>query len=145
MTSLGQMAGLFGMALYSLNLILASRLKFLDGYFYGLNRVYNYHRAVGSIAFSLLLFHPLFLVFEYSGLSLRSAALFLLPFTGDPAVTYGIISLGLMIILLGLTFYAKIKYQRWKMSHKFMTLVFVFALLHVIFISSDISREMIIK
>lgn len=145
MTSLGQIAGLSGMTLFSLNLILASRLKFLDGFFYGLNRVYTYHRAVGAIAFSLLLFHPLFLVFKYLGLSLRSAALFLLPFTGNPAVTYGIIALLSLIILIVITFYAKIKYNYWKISHKFMTLVFIFALLHVIFISSDISRDLILR
>lgn len=145
MTSLGQITGLLGLALFSLNLIMASRLKFLDGYFYGLNRVYNYHRAVGSVAFSLLLFHPLFLVFKYLRFSLRSAALFLLPFAGDSAATYGLIALALMIVLLATTFYAKIKYQTWKMSHKFMTLVFIFALLHVIFITSDISRDLILR
>ncbi|MBI4778969.1 ferric reductase-like transmembrane domain-containing protein [Candidatus Falkowbacteria bacterium] len=145
MTSLGQVSGLLGMALFSLNLFLASRLKFLDKYFYGLSRVYNYHRAIGALALSFLLFHPLFLAFKYLRFSLRAAALFLLPFTGDPALTYGIIALVLMIILLSITFYAKIKYHLWKMSHKFMTLVFILALLHVIFISSDISRDYILR
>lgn len=144
-TSLGQITGLLGMALFSLNLILASRLKLLDNFFYGLNRVYTYHRAVGAIAFSLLLFHPLLLVAKYLGFSLRSAALFLLPFTGALAVTYGIIALLGMIILLVLTFYGKMKYQTWKISHKFMNLVFVFALLHVIFIQSDLSRDLILR
>lgn len=145
MTSLGQIAGLLGMTLFSLNLILASRLKFLDKYFSGINFVYNYHRAVGALAFSLLLFHPLFLVFKFLPFSLREAALFLLPFTGNPAVTYGIIALALMIVLLVITFYIKIKYHYWKMSHKFMTLVFVFALLHVVFIPSDVSQDYILR
>lgn len=145
MTSLGQIAGLLGMALFSLNLILASRLKFLDKYFYGLDKVYNYHRATGAIAFSLLLFHPLFLVVKYVQISLRSAALFLLPFTGDPAITYGIIALILMIALMSVTFYIKLKYQNWKISHKFMVAVFVFAILHTLYISSDISRDAVLR
>ena len=60
LTSLGQIFGLVGMTLFSLNLILSSRLKILDEFFYGLNIVYGHHRVVGTVAFSLLLFHPYF-------------------------------------------------------------------------------------
>lgn len=143
-TSLGQIAGLVGMTLFSLNLILSSRLKILDRYFYGLNVVYSYHRVVGTLAFSLLLFHPLFLVVRYIQLSLRSAAIFFLS-VSDLAVVYGKIALFLMIVLIAITFYAKIKYQNWKLSHKFMVLVFVFAVLHTSYISSDISRDLILR
>ncbi len=140
MTSLGQIAGLVGMALFSINLILSSRLKIFDKYFYGLDTVYNYHRALGAISFSLLLFHPLFLVFKYIGFSLRQAALFFL-FSENWAMNFGIIALALMIILIVLTFYAKLKYQIWKLSHKFIVAVFIFAILHSFYITSDISRN----
>jgi len=144
-TSLGQIFGLTGLAMFSLNLILASRLKIFDEIFYGLNRMYNFHRANGTIAFSLLLFHPLFLVFNYLRFSVREAALFLLPFAGVSAKTYGSIALGIMAVLIIMTFYVKIKYHYWKISHKFMTLAFVFALLHVFFIGSDVSRDPILR
>ncbi len=143
-TSLGQITGLAGMTLFSLNLIMSSRLKFLDKYFYGLNMVYTYHRAVGALAFSLLLYHPLFLVVKYIQISLRQAALFLLP-SGNFAVTYGIIALLLMIGLIATTFYARIKYQTWKLSHKFMVVVFIFACLHVLYTSSDTSRDPVLR
>ena len=140
MISLGQITGLLGMVLFSINLILSGRFKILDRYFYGLNAVYSQHHNIGALAFSLLLFHPLFLAVNYLRASLYSAALFLLP-SGNLPVTYGIIALGLMIILMVLTFYVKLKYQRWKFSHKFLVAVFIFAVLHTTYITSDISRD----
>lgn len=139
-TSLGQIVGLLGMTLFSLNLILSSRLKILDKGYLGLSNVYKYHSRIGALSFSLLLFHPLFLLVTYIRISLRSAALFLLP-SGNLAVTYGIIALVLMIVLMVLTFYIKLKYHHWKISHKFMVVVFVFAILHILLITSDISRD----
>ncbi len=61
LTSLGQITALVGMTMFSLTLILSARLKFLENYFGGLNRVYVTHHIFGSIAFILLLFHPLIL------------------------------------------------------------------------------------
>lgn len=143
-TSLGQVLGLVGMVLFSVTLILAGRLKFLDKYFKGLDKVYSNHHKFGAIAFSFLLFHPLFLVVKYITISIREAGLFFVPFINMP-ITWGIISLTLMIIFLSLTFYVNLKYHIWKMSHKFMTVIFVFAILHAFFISSDISRNSLLK
>ena len=143
-TSIGQVLGLIGMSLFSINLILAARFKFLDKYFKGLDKVYINHHKIGAIAFSMLLFHPIFLVVEYITISLREASLFFVPFVNMP-ITWGIISLVLMIIILAITFYARIKYHIWKMSHKFMIVVFVFAILHTFLISSDISRNGLLR
>lgn len=139
-TSLGQILGLVGMALFSINLILSGRFKWLDKHFKGLDKVYVNHSKVGSMAFSMLLFHPLMLVVKYLMISTNQAAMFFVPFINMP-VTWGILSLLLMIVLLCFTFYVKLKYNIWKMSHKFMTLAFFFAALHTMFITSDISRN----
>lgn len=139
-TSLGQIFGLVGMVLFSINLILAGRFKFLDKYFKGLDKVYANHSKIGATAFSMLLFHPLFLVIKYITISTKEAGLFFVPFI-SMSVTWGIISLLIMIVLISLTFYIKLKYHKWKISHKFMTLAFFFAILHTFFISSDVSRN----
>ena len=144
MTSFGQIAGIIGLTLFSINLILSVRFKFLEKFWYGLNNVYEYHHKIGAISFILILFHPLFLVISYLSFSLKAAAEFFLPFKDIP-VTYGIFSLLLMVILMVLTFYIKLKYNTWKFSHKFMVLVFVLALLHSMFISSDISRDTFLR
>lgn len=139
-TSIGQVLGLVGMSLFSINLILAGRLKFLDKYFNGLDKVYANHSKIGAISFSMLLFHPLFLVVQYLLTSTKAAAMFFIPGTDVP-VTWGILSLSLMIILIGFTFYIKLKYNIWKFSHKFMIVAFVFAIIHTLMISSDVSRN----
>lgn len=139
-TSIGQIFGLVGMSLFSINLILSGRLKFLDKYFKGLDKVYINHSKIGAISFSMLLFHPLFLVVQYLLISTKAAATFFIP-GNDVPVTWGIISLGLMIILIGFTFYIKLKYNIWKFSHKFMILAFAFAVVHTLMISSDVSRN----
>lgn len=140
MTSIGQLAGILGFVMFSVNLLLSVRLKSTEKLFAGLPEIYNKHRQLGAIGFSLILFHPLFLVISYLSVSLAAAISFLTPFS-DLAVTYGSLSLFLMMILIALTFYVKIKYNLWKFSHKFMILAFAFALLHVLTISSDVSRD----
>ena len=144
MTSLGQIAGLLGVTLFAVNLIISVRLKILDKIFYGLNNLYNLHHQIGAIAFCLLLFHPLFLVVRYALLSLQSAALFFVPFQ-DLAMTFGILGLIFMIVLMVLTLYIKLKYQIWKVSHKLMVAVFVLAILHVFLITSDVSRDGLLR
>jgi len=144
LTSLGQITGLVGMAMFALTLILSSRLKFLENYFGGLNKVYIAHHIFGSIAFILLLFHPLILAGKFAQVSARSAALFLLP-GSDWSINFGIIALFLMMIFLVLTFFAKLPYQIWKFSHKFLGFAFFFAALHSFFIPSDISRDPILR
>ena len=144
MTSFGQITGLLGMMLFSINLILSNRSIFFDKIFSGLHIFYNHHKWLGAISFSLLLFHPLFLVVKYLAVSVKSAAMFLLP-NGNFAITMGIVALVGMIILLVITIYLKIKYHIWRFSHKFMVAVFVFAILHTLLISSDISRDLIIR
>jgi predicted ferric reductase len=143
-TSLGQIFGLVGMTLFSINLILAGRFKFLDKYFNGLDKVYKNHSKIGSIAFSMILFHPIFLVIQYLSMSTKAAALFFVPFINMP-ITWGIISLFLMIVLISFTFYIKLKYHIWKMSHKFMVLAFAFGVIHTLTISSDISRNYLLR
>lgn len=144
MTSLGQITGLLGMTLFALNLIISNRSVTFDRFFSGLHHFYNAHKWLGSLSFSLLLFHPLFLVIKYISVSLYDAAMFLLPGTNF-ATTMGIVSLLLMIILLSITLYFKIKYNIWRFSHKFMIVAFVFALVHILFITSDISRDIFLK
>lgn len=144
MTSLGQITGLVGMAMFSISLILGARLKILDRYFSGLDKVYQNHHTIGAVSFSLLLFHPLFLVFKYTQFSLRDAALFFLP-SADWARNYGIVSLFFMIALMAATFYIQLKYQTWKSFHRYMVIVFMFAVLHTVNATSDISRDDILR
>jgi len=138
LTNLGQIFGLIGLLLFSINLILSTRLPILDKYFHGLASLYFKHSQIGQIAFILLLFHPLLLLSKYAS-NTNDAASFLWLSNNWP-INWGILALGTMIILITLTLYLVPKYHLWKLTHKFMGLAFFFASLHVFLIPSDVSN-----
>jgi predicted ferric reductase len=142
--NIGRIAGLLGMALFASVLVLSARLKFLENYFGGLNKMYAWHHFFGGVALALLLFHPLLLTAKYIPQSLDKAVLMFIP-VGNWPNNFGIFALYLMIILLVFTFYIRPRYHVWKLSHKFFGLAFFFAGLHAFLIPSDISRYLPLK
>lgn len=143
-TSLGQLTGLVGMALFAESLILSARLKFFDRHLSGLNRVYINHHKIGAVAFILLLFHPLLLTWRYASVSLPSALTFW-SLGNNFAVDLGKYSLAAMIVLLVLTFFVKLPYDFWKNTHKFLGLAFFLGGLHSFFVVSDISSSQLLR
>lgn len=158
MSSLGELAGLVGMIMYALNFVYATRLKFIEDWFGGLNRVYIAHHILGGLAVVLLALHPLFLMLRSITTSARESALLILPHDLTPigalfntdapehyivlqqwAILFGTIAFIGMVILLILTFYIKLPYKLWLFTHKFLGLAFFIAGLHVLFVSSDTS------
>ncbi len=144
MTSFGQIFGLVGTAMFATTLILAGRLKVLDKYFRGLDKVYLRHHNLGAMSFILILFHPLLLAVKYFSISAKSALEFLLPST-KIAPNTGIVALVMMSALIIATFYIKFKYHQWKLSHKFMTIVFAIAIVHTVLANSDVSRNLALE
>jgi predicted ferric reductase len=157
--SIGKITGLVGLVLYSLNLVYATRLRFLEKWFGGLNRVYIAHHLVGGLALIALAQHPVLLALEKTRSSMRSAALLLLPDGLGPvsalfdsssplhtsvlyewAILFGSIAFFGMVVLLIITFFAKIPYKLWLLTHKFLGLFFFIGGLHVFFIESDTSE-----
>ncbi len=142
--SLGQIAGLVGMTMLALTLVLSTRLKLVEKLMGGLDKVYVIHRIFGSIALMLLLLHPIMLVLKFIPSSMDLAARYLLPGHGI-SVDLGIIALAGLIILLGVTLYVNIRYHYWKMSHKFLGLFFIFAVLHIFLVRGAASRDYIFQ
>ncbi|MCX6790979.1 MAG: ferric reductase-like transmembrane domain-containing protein, partial [Candidatus Gribaldobacteria bacterium] len=144
LTSLGQIFGLLGMAMFVITLTLSARAKFIENCFGGMDRVYKAHHLLGGISFLLLLFHPLVLAFKFARISFKEAALFLLPGSNN-AINFGIIALVILITLLFLTYFSKLRYHIWKLSHKFLGLAFFFAIFHTFFAASDVARNLPLK
>lgn len=142
--SLGQISSLIGIVLFSFAFVLNTRLKIFEEYFGGMDKAYKAHHIFGASAFVFILFHPLFLASSYAIYSAEDAIKLLTP-GGNWPITFGIISLWILEILIILTFFVKMKYQNWKFTHKFMGLAFIFAALHVFFISSDVSNSIILR
>lgn len=124
LTSFGKIFGILGMTLFATSLILSARFKFLENLFYGLNKVYERHSQIGQIAFMMMLFHPLLLLYKYTDLSFSRVLSFFTPNESTLANNFGMFSLYLLMILIFLTLYFRPKYHIWKWTHKFMGLSF---------------------
>lgn len=164
MLSIGRVTGLVGMVMYALNLLYSTRLRFLEKFFGGLNRVYIAHHMLGGLALVLLAMHPVFLSLRYINNNLKQAALILVPNGLSPvsalfnshaanhpivleqwAIFFGFVSFWTMVILLLITFFIRIPYHIWLFTHKFLGAAFFIAYLHVLFISSDTSTHPVLK
>ncbi len=160
MLNLGRVTGLVGTVMYALNLVYATRLKFLEYWFGGLNRVYIAHHLLGGMALIMLSFHPLFLALRYITTNMKQAALQLVPNGLFPvsalfdtqhefhaavlqqwATMFGSIAFWGMVALLLVTFFIKLPYRLWLFTHKFLGAAFFIAGLHILFISSDTSKH----
>jgi predicted ferric reductase len=137
LNSLGKMSALCGAILFSITLMLQTRIVAIEKLFGGLDKAYKAHHILGSTSFLLLLFHPLFLAAMYGLTSMKSGALFLLP-GGTIAINFGIYALVAMILFLIFTFFVSLSYEKWKFTHQFMAVAFLLASVHMFFISSDI-------
>jgi predicted ferric reductase len=142
--TLGQMCGLIGMTMFALTFVLSTRAKWIEYLFDGLDKVYPVHATLGAVSLVLLLMHPIFLVMKYIPENIRLAAVYLLP-GGLLSVDFGIFALLGMILLLIITVYSGIKYNHWKVSHKFLGLFFALAILHVFLIRATVARDYIFK
>lgn len=138
-TSLGQLSSLVGSSLFAISLILSSRLKIIEKFIAGMNRAYINHHLIGGMSFILLMLHPMFLTIPYLFISVKAAISFILPKIENWEVYFGIASLLFMMTLLFITFYTKLPYHIWKMTHKFLGVAFFIGIIHAIFVSSDIS------
>jgi predicted ferric reductase len=145
LTSLAQVSGLIGLVLFSLSLFLSGRFSFTENLFGGMNRVYIAHHQMGGISFILLMLHPLFVASSYLPLSLKRAAMQLLPSAVNWEQNLGIASLLCLMALMIITFYVTIPYQLWRLTHKFMGAAFFFGAVHSLFIPSTISRFLPLK
>lgn len=139
LANIGQILGLCGAVLFAMSIILSAKIRKIENYFHGLNDVYLRHNQIGQVAFMMLLFHPLFLIYKYSGSFFTVKFRFFSP-GSSWAENWGFLALATMIILIVITLYLRPKYNIWKWTHKFLGLALFFASLHIYLIPSDVSR-----
>lgn len=139
----GELLGLAGITLFSLNMVLATRAHWLEEYFSGLNDVYRKHGYLGQVALILLLFHPLLLLARYAS-NAKEASAFLFLSASMPR-NLGILALGGMITLIVLTLYLRPKYNLWKLAHKFLGLALLMGAIHAFLIPSVVMRNELLR
>jgi predicted ferric reductase len=139
--SIGQIAALIGFTMFAFNLLLATRIKWFEDLFGGLNKVFIAHHIIGGLALIALLVHPLMMALRYVPISVHEAAMLLVPQTGNLPVAYGIVALSGLIFLLILTFFTKLPYRVWLLTHKFIGVFFFLAILHVMLTPNDLTTN----
>jgi predicted ferric reductase len=105
----GRLAGIFGLSLLSINIILSARLKIFDSLFHGLDRMYRVHHTIGCITLISLLIHSNLLILSYASISPESAFTFLTSI--EPAMIAGRLGLLIMTSAMIVVLYINVKYQ----------------------------------
>lgn len=143
-TSMAKICALGGIGLYSVNVLLSSRNIYLDRVYGGLDNVYVIHHDKGVIAFILLLIHPTFLALRLAEDSIMEVILFLLP-SDSPAINLGKLSLVLFSLVILVTIWGKLEYQKLLLAHKGLGAIFLLGALHAFTVGSDVSSLVFLK
>ena len=140
LVNVGPVAGLVGMAMLSIAFVLSSRARFLEDYFGGLDKMYRVHHRLGQTAFVLLLIHPVAHALRFIPDDFGRALRFLFPTHERLAVNLGAYAFWGLLLLMTLTLFVKIPYDKWKLSHKFLGLVLVIGTIHMLTVQSTPGR-----
>lgn len=135
--SLGKLTGLAGMALFAWAVILSARFKIYNRMFHGLDNTYRAHHNIGSLAFILLLLHPLFLTIRYFLISPNSAYEFLKPNLLSPFRALGSIALFAMVLAIIITLYVKVSYKLFILAQRTLGLILFLGAIHAVFVGGS--------
>jgi predicted ferric reductase len=136
----GRIFALVGVTLFTLNFVLSTRLKFLEEIFGGMDKVYLVHGIIGGIAFMFILAHPIFLVANLIPQHLVQAAGYFIP-GGILSLDIGLIAIVGLITLIFVTFFTRIKYNKWKFTHEFMGGIFALVILHMLLVDDSVAID----
>ena len=139
-TDIGQLAGLVGMAMLAIVFVLASRVRWIEDLFGGLDKVYQVHHRLGRAAFVMLLAHPIAHAFMFVPGRLDKALRFFLPTHEQLAMNLGVYAFWLFVVLMILTLFVTVAYDKWKVSHKFLGLVLVLGAVHMVLVTRTPGR-----
>ena len=137
-TALNQIAALLGTVLFSWTMLLATRLKFLEDWFGGLDKVYIWHKYTGQYGAALILLHPLGLAFHNSKKFIK----WFIPTGRSIPVDLGVVAFWIFAYIVALTLLfrqLRLKYHVWKWLHVLLTFAFIIAFVHVSLIGSDLA------
>jgi predicted ferric reductase len=139
---MAKIMSLTGTLLMAMSLVLTVRAKFLEDLFGGLDKVFSAHHKLGRWAFTLIIFHPIFLSLINAS-SMIDVLLYYVPnFSNDYEMGKVIGSLSMLAFfgLLYLTISAKISYELWQSTHSWFGLLFCFIILHIVLVNGDIYK-----
>ncbi len=129
-TYLGQLTAVSGLIFLSFNYILATRVKLVERFFGGLDKLYLYHMVCGIVAYIFVFFHPLLLASYYFS-DLKVFKEYYIPeeiFNRNLGI-FAFWSLTILILLAGIR---TLPYNLWKLIHKLIGIPLFLGGLHAI-------------
>ena len=136
-----QIAALIGFSLFALTFILSARWKWLEDYFGGLDKMYQLHHTMARTALVLLLIHPILLAIRFIPGEMEKVFWYLLPLHRKIEIDLGSWALWGLFLLMLLTIFIKLPYDKWKVTHKFMGVFFIVGILHIFFLDLSVSAN----
>ncbi|MCU0494855.1 MAG: ferric reductase-like transmembrane domain-containing protein [Chloroflexaceae bacterium] len=132
---LGTSLGFWGTIYFCANFVLATRWRWVERLFNGLDKVYRAHALIGKITLTFVVLHVAILVAQALP-NLALVATYLVP-GRDLSYTLGLAGLLLLTGLIIVTIWWRLAYQTWLQSHKFLGLAYVLGGLHAIVLQVD--------
>ncbi|WP_322487396.1 ferric reductase-like transmembrane domain-containing protein [Chloroflexus sp.] len=132
---LGTSLGFWGFLLFGLNVVLATRWRWVEQLFGGLDRVYALHGLLGRWTLTLILLH-LGILLAQALPDWGLAATYIIPGL-DLSYTLGGAGVVLLTLLVVATFWVRFPYQRWLASHRWMGVPYLFGGTHAIVAQGD--------
>jgi predicted ferric reductase len=139
-SSLGQITGLIGFAMFAIVTIIGARYKAIDALFMDLCELENLHHFFGSLSLILILLHPILLSVRYITYSMLAAAEFFM-FTNYWPRNFGVAAIILMIVIFIVIYYFKKNHTLWLLSHQFLAIAFLSAIAHTYYSSTTFSTS----
>lgn len=145
---IGAFFGVCGYLLFSISLLLSSRFSKqtekwgLEQLFGGLDQIYAIHKTIGIAGFLFILLHPSTLALKWG---FNHWARFFLPIHERYTVNIGVYAFWLMVLLLGITLLKLLPYDKWKITHKGMSIVYILATAHYILSGKLFGSEHAVK
>jgi predicted ferric reductase len=128
--SLAVVCALAGVTSFAMNLVLGARLKLIDSFFGGLDRMYRTHRINGRVAFLLILTHAVLIVASRATID-AGDALGILTGREGWTVMYGVIALVALAVGIYLTLYVRLNHELFVYVQRSFGVIFLLASLHV--------------
>lgn len=129
--TLGLLAGLLGYVAFASTIVLGARIPAVERMFGALDRLYRFHRALGTAVAALLVAH---LVLMVGSLAIVSGDAALTPFRPDAGwrVFAGVLAAAALAVVLTLSVVPRLRHERFVQVHRLLGLVFGVAALHAL-------------
>ncbi|MEW6682990.1 MAG: ferredoxin reductase family protein [Nitrospirota bacterium] len=128
----GVWLGWLGAGLLSVSLVLMVREPGFAAWFGGLERMYRWHHALGTVGYALILAHPLALAAQFLPRDPQGAWRILSPFTRSWTAGLGWLALLGLVAGLAVTYGRRLRYSLWRPLHASLGLGVMLGLAHVV-------------